>query len=239
MRRAPMKTPGRILPWIMVAVGLSILLAACVTVNRLDEFKLEDRTAAAVILSPPRAEVFTNFSFWIDPNDPNGSALRVGSGLIREAEAKKAQERMDKALEKVDLIEVIRVRTLEGGAEIMRCRTIRRTDKADLLFDIEIREYGIDARSGGAGLDFRMNVQMELLDTRERSTVWRRRIRQTTPLSPLVFGLGDAVGNVLTAVALSQLTEDQMARGFERLAENAADRIVSKLHRDFLRVRYR
>jgi ABC-type uncharacterized transport system auxiliary subunit len=234
-----MKILGRIVPRIMVTVGLTTLMAGCVTLNRLDEFQLEDRTAAAIILRPPRAEVFTNFSFWIDPNDPVGSALRVGSGLIREAEAKKAQERMDKALERVDLVEIIRVRTLEGGAEIIRCQTVDRTDQADLLFDIEIREYGIDARSGGAGLDFRINVQVELLDTRERATVWRRRIRESTPISPYVFGLDDAVGTVLTAVALSQLTEEQMAKGFERLAEDAATHIVSKLHKDFLKVRYR
>lgn len=60
--------------------------------------------------------------------------LRVGSGLIREAGAKKAQERMDKALERVDPVEIIRERTLEGGAEIMRCRVVDRTDKAGLGF---------------------------------------------------------------------------------------------------------
>lgn len=234
-----METLGRIVPRIMVTVSLTILLAGCVTLNRLDEFQLEDRTAAAVILRPPRAQVFTNFSFWIDPNDPVGSALRVGSGFIREAEAKKAQERMDKALESVDLAEIIQVRTLEGGAEIIHCQTVDRTDRADLLFDIEIREYGIDARSGGAGLDFHINVQVELLDTREKATVWRRRIRENKPISPYVFGLDDTVGTVLTAVALSQLTEEQMAKGFERLAEDAAVHIVSKLHKVFLKVRYR
>jgi hypothetical protein len=234
-----MNTPGRIVPRLMLTVGLTILIAGCVTLNRLDEFQLENRTAAAIILSPPRAEVFTSFSFWIDPDDPVGSALRVGSGLIKEAEARKAQERMDKALESVDLVEIVRERTLEGGAEIIRCRTTERIDRADLLFDIEIREYGIDARSGGAGLDFRMNVQVELLDTREKSTIWRRRISESTPISPSVFGLDDAVGNVLTAVALAQLSERQMAKGFERLAEEAADHIVSKLHKDFLKARYR
>jgi hypothetical protein len=234
-----MKIAGRIVARIMVAACLIIVLAGCVTLNRLDEFALEDRTAAAVILSPPPAQVFTNFSFWIDPNDPVGSAFRFGSGLIREAEAKKAQERMDKALERVDLVEIIRERTLEGGAEIIGCRAVDRTDRADLLFDLEIREYGIDAQSNVAGLNFRINVQVELLDTRERSTVWRRRIRERTPISPSVFGLDDAAGNVLTAVALSMLTEEQMTKGFERLAEEAADHIVSKLHQDFLKARYR
>ena len=215
------------------------LLAACVTLNRLDEFRFEDRTMAAIILSPPRAEVFTSSGYWIDSEDIVGTALRVGSSLIVEAEAEKAQERMDRALGMVDLAEIIRARTLQAGAEILRCRPTDNVDQADLLFDIEIREYGIDAQSGEAGLSFRMNVQVALLSTGDRSIVWRRRISENEPISPSVFGAGEAAGNVVSVVFLSQLTEEEMAEGFEALAREAGDRIASRLHEDFVKARYR
>ena len=210
----------------------------CVTINRLDKYELEGRSAAAIILSPPSAEVSSNFSFWVDPADPFGSALRIGTGIIGEAEARKAQKRMDKALKQVDFVEIVRLGILDGGAEIIRCRTTDRTKQADLLFDIEIREYGIQSQYGG-GLDFHINVQVGLLDTEESAIVWRRRINESSPISPSVFGLGESVGNVMTAVALSELSKDGMARGFERLAEDAANLVVSRLHKDFLKARYR
>lgn len=233
-----MKYIARVVLQVTAVISGAILLAACVTMNRLDEFRFEDRTVAAIILSPPRAEVFTISAFWIDTQDPVGSALRIGSGLIKEAEARMAQERMERALETVDLAEIIRARTLQAGAEVLRCRTIDDADQADFLFDIEIREYGIDAQSGEAGLSFRMNVQVVLFSTKERSMVWRRQIRENVPISPAVFGMGESAGNVMTVLVLSQLTEEKMAKGFENLAQEAGDCIASRLHKDFVKARY-
>ena len=161
----------RIVLWLLAVAGFVLGFTNCVTLNRFDEFRIEDRVAAAIVLSVPRPEVFTSFAFWIDPNDPIGSVARIGSGLIEDAAARKAQERMDRALEHLEFGEIIRSRTLQGGAEVLRCRPVDDPDRADLLFNIEIREYGIDAQSGQAGLDFRIDVQVELLDTKDRALV--------------------------------------------------------------------
>jgi hypothetical protein len=222
-----------------MAMALVISLTSCVTLNRLDEVDFEGRTAAAIVLSPPRAEVFSGYSVRVDPDDPVGSAIRVGSGLIREAEARKAQERMDRALERVDLAETIREKTLQGGAEALRCRPIADADRAELLFDIEIREYGIDIQPGQLGLSFRINIEVELRDRRAELLLWRRRIREVGPIMPSVFGLDEAVGNVVTAVILSRLSEQELAIGLGHLAEDAGNRIVSRLRRDFVDARYR
>jgi hypothetical protein len=237
--RRPMKSTVRITLGTAIVLALLVFLTSCVTLNRLNEVRLEGRTAAAIVLSPPRAEVSSGFSFWVDPDDPVGSAIRIGTGIIKDAEARRAQERMDRALELVDLAEIIRERTLQGGAEALGCRPIGDADRAEILFDIEIREYGIDIPAGQLGLNFTINIQVELRDREEDLLLWRRRIREVEPITPSVFGLDETVGNVVTAVILSRLSEQEMAQGLERLAEDAGGRIVSRLHRDFVDARYR
>ena len=102
---------------------------------------------------------------------------------------------------------------------------------------IEIRGYGIQAYS--SGLSFGIDLRIELVDRGDGDTVWRRRVSDTEKLTPELFGVSSAVGNVVTAVALSKLTEEEMVSGFGRLADGAAGHVIRRLEDDVLSARYR
>ena len=57
------------------------------------------------------------------------------------------------------------------------------------------------------------------------------------PASPAVFGLGQIIGNMVTATALSNMTPDELAAGFRELARETARVVARLLERDLARAR--
>jgi hypothetical protein len=110
-------------------------------------------------------------------------------------------------------------------------------ERADYILDIDIRNYGIEAYC--SGLSFEISLGLELVDRSRGEVIWRRSVHEEEPLTPELFGLGRALGNVVTTVVLSEVTEEQMADGFARLADRAAERAVRTLEDDYLATRYR
>ena len=55
------------------------------------------------------------------------------------------------------------------------------------------------------------------------------------PVTQEMFGLSNTAGNVITAVALSELTEQDMVDGFSYLSLYMADKIAERIHRDFIK----
>ena len=228
----------KIIHWVLF-VSFALALVGCSSVNHLRDYKFRDQTVAADMLTPPRPEVFTGSDVWIDANDPISSILRVGTTIAKEVEAAEAQERMDRALEQVDVPERIRERTLQRCAKVLKSNPIDESDQAEFLLDMEIRNYGIDAKSWTAGTYFKIDVLVQIIDNRTNALVWKRKIKERQPISAEIFGLGRAAENVISAVALSNLSEDEIATGFRHLADYTADRIAARLQKDLAKARRR
>ncbi|MCK4337968.1 MAG: hypothetical protein KAX11_08485, partial [Candidatus Aminicenantes bacterium] len=228
----------KIMNWTML-ITFSLTLVGCSSVNYLRNYKFRDHTVAADMLVPPRPQVFTDSFVGIDTSDPIGTALRVGTTIVKEIEAAEAQKRMDRALEKVNVPQRIKERMLQRCAKVLKSRPTDDTEHAEFLLDMEIRNYGIDAKSWTAGTDFKIDVLVQILDNQTSALVWRRRIKERQPISREIFGLGHAADNVISAVALSSLSEDEIATGFRHLADYTADRIAAKLQKDLVKARRR
>ena len=140
-------------------------------------------------------------------------------------------------MEGVDVPERIRGQVLESCSSYLHYQPIDEAKDADFLFDMYIKRYGIEAKSWSASVDFRIDVEVQLLDNERGVRVWKKRVKEHQPVTRAAFGFPTAAGDVFTAVSLSELTEEELARGFEHLADYAAGRITKKLKDNFVKAR--
>ena len=232
MRVSSTRTVG----WICLA-ALIAATAGCGSSNLLREYEFEDRDAAALMAFPPAPEVSTHTFMGLDAKDPIRSAIRIGTTIVKEVEAHRAEARLDSAMVGVDVPERIRVRTLERCSQYLRYRPVEDTKDAEFLFDMRIRQYGIDASSWGASVHFKMDIEVQLLDSRGGVRIWKTRVKEGIPVTEGIFGLGGSTGDVVTAVVLAKLSVEELTRGFEHLADFTADRVARKLQEDFAKAR--
>ena len=220
--------------WVWIGV-MAVAVIDCSS-NRLGEYTFKSHTAAAVMATPPRAQVFTD-SFYDTGGDLVSQAIRIGTTIAKGIEAAEAQRRLDAAMQRVDIPEQIRRRSLERCAAYLHFRPIPDTEDADFLFMMKISEYGIDAKSWDASVHFKIDVKVRLIDNEKSIEVWKKTIKERMPVSGSIFGLHDAAGDVMTAAALSELSEEQMVEGFRHLADYAADRVAERIQVDFVKAR--
>ena len=216
---------------VLTVIILSILIFACSS-NKLHEYDYDNYTAAAYMAIPPHPVVFTESWVGVDTSDPVGAIIKIGTTIAKDVEAGKAQEKMERAMKQVDVSEIIRQRTLAQCSKFMHYRPIRNEERADYVFDLEIRKYGIDANSWSSRTYFKIEAKVVLRHNKSGIQIWKKKIKEDRPISPAIFGLGSSADNVLTALALSKLTVEEIATGFEHLAKYTADRIANKLRDD-------
>ena len=99
---------------------------------------------------------------------------------------------------------------------------------------MKIKKYGIEAQSWDASVDFIMNLEVRLIDNIKHMEIWEKTINERTMITNSIFGLGDTFGNVITASALSELSEEEMITGFTHLADYAADHVAEKILEDYV-----
>lgn len=224
---------------VILAVCFLVLmtLTMCASLNKLQGYEFRDHTAAALLENPPPPEIFTDN--WTDVNldNPVEALIKIGTGIAKEVEVSKTRAKLDSAMDRVDIPEIIRTETLTGGSKFLHYQPIEEQEDAFYLFDMQMKRYGIDAASWSASVHFKMDVKVTLLDNERGVEIWKRNFHESFPVTNRIFGLHDAAGDILNAMALSQLSADQIATGLENLAVHTADRIVRKLREDFSNTR--
>jgi hypothetical protein len=218
------------------ALLAAAVLAGCSGTNRLREVDLRGRAVAVVAAIPPhpRVQAGDPAEAAVDPYDPVGSAIRVGTAAAKYHEARRAQARLDSAVARVDVADRIARRVLLDSAEQVGFDPVPSPDEADFLLDLRIHDYSLVADSFEGATFFALEGDVLLIDPYSGRTLWERSVREREVLDAALFGLPAAAGNVVTARALAQLTEAQMEAGLERLADYVAGRIVDRLRADYL-----
>jgi hypothetical protein len=233
-----MKRPSvrRFLVPVIGVAAAAMVLVSCATVNRLDTVRLDGARLAAVLAPPPPPSLDTWYHLGFDPHNPVGTVLRIGSNIVLAAEADKAADRMRDALDTVDVPEVVFEESTARCARALGADRVKQVRDADLLLDLEIERYGINAPSWGAAVSLELSVTARLYD-RSRRLVWRRQVSVSQRASPDVFGLPSPAETIFTAAMLARLTTEEMARGFEHLAHSTARFVGDRLERDLQRAR--
>jgi hypothetical protein len=214
-------------------------LAGCAPSNRLREVDLSGRGVAVLAAIPPspRVQAGDPGEAAVNPYDPIGTAARVATAAAKYREAREAQARLDSAAQKVDVADRIARQVLARSADLMGFVPVSRPAGADYHLDLQVADFALVADSRRGSTYFVIEGRVRLLDPRRGRVLWTRRLRDREVLDASIFGLPAAVGNVITARALSRLSEEEMARGLTRLADVAAERIVRRMSEDYSRTR--
>jgi hypothetical protein len=221
-------------------VGLAaaaVLLSSCVTVNRLDKYDFEASRLAVDMRTPPEPRLNVDYNVNIDSN-PAISALSVMSNLAKANQANRAREVMRVALMDVDVPEIIRSESFSACAASLNAEQVSTKRGADYILALSMEEWGIDARSPFSVVSLRIRLVVSLYPASGDELAWRREITVDQPADPEMFGIGNIIGNMVTATVLYNMTEEELARGFRELASRTAKRVAFELERDLDRARF-
>ncbi len=216
---------------VIILIGLYMIRCSS---NRLREYEFNETTVSAIMATPPRAQIFSDF-FYPGGEGLVGTAIRIGTGIVKGIQTHEAQERLDSAMTQVDIPEEIRKRTLEQSGKYLHFNPVEETENADFLMMMKIEKYGIEASSWDASVDFIIHLEVQLIDNVKHAEVWEKTIDEDMVITSSLFGLGDSFGDVITASALSELSEEEMVNGFTHLADYTADRMAEKIEKDFIK----
>ncbi len=222
---------------LFIAMVFMIILSQCCHMNKLQGYEFRDRTVAASLPYPTPPEIFADNWEDIDFSRPVEAVIGVGTSIAKEVELSKTRAKMDSAVQMVNIPDIIRAEILSRGAEFLHFDATSDSRNSDYLFNVEIRHYGIDAKSWSAGVHYKIDARITLLDNKRGKEIWRNCFDEKMTISRQIFGLPTAAGDIITAVALSQLTAEQIAKGLENLALYTSDRIIQKLQKDFYKKR--
>ncbi len=216
-------------------LATAALASGCGTSHRLGEVSLDGRRVAVTAAIPPapRVQAGSPLESGIDPYDPIGTAVRIGTAGAKRRAARRAQARLDSVVATVDVADRVARQALAGSARALGFGTAARPETADFVLDLRIADYALVADSFEGAVFFVLAGEARLLDARTGAPLWTAELSEREVVDRALFGLPVAVGNVITGRALSDLSAEEMATGLGRLADLAAERIVGRLVRDY------
>ncbi len=234
-----------VLQLIAIIILLASLFACSNAYKKLIPYTFRDKSIAAVVSGTPWGNVQTNSYFTISPTSGKSDGdkllntiVNIGTTVINSIEANKAQAKLDSAIKKVNVAEIIKTETLQQSSTLLHFNPIDDTKSADFLFSITINNYGISANSWASSVNFQMDVTLNIYDNATSALIWKTGVNESRPVSSSFFLTGStAAGNVLTALQMSQLTADQMAAGFQNMAQYTAHELAIKLQKDYAKSR--
>jgi hypothetical protein len=231
-----MKSTGKKAAFICLAAA--VFLSSCMTVNRLDKYEFGGSRLAVDMRTPPEPRLNVDYDLSMDPHSPVLNALRVMSNIAKASQAQKAREVMRDALMDVDVPQIIRTEAFTACAASLGAEQVSSRRQADYMLALHIEEWGIDARSPVSAVSLHIRLVASLYPVNGGELAWRREVTFDQPADPDMFGIGIVIGNMVTATVLSEMTQEDLVRGFKELASRTARRIAMDLERDLDRARF-
>lgn len=222
----------------------SLLLAGCMTVNHLGRYDFEGSRLAVDMRTPPEPRLRIDYDITLDSHNAVYSALSVMTNLAKANQAAQVRDTMRAALMEVDVPEIVRTQTFSACAQSLGARQAGSRRDSDYVLSIRIDEWGIEARSAVSAVSLRMKLVATLYPAAagrsptEEEMAWRREVTVDEPADPEMFGIGSIIGNMVTATVLSNMTEEDLVRGFRELGSLTARRVALILERDLDRARF-
>jgi ABC-type uncharacterized transport system auxiliary subunit len=217
---------------IFVPAAAVLFLSSCATMNRLDEFDLYGSRLAVVMRTPPAPRMNVDYDVFISSHNPVYSAISILTNIAKANQAYYAETVMRDALDGANVPRLIRDRSFSACASALNAEQASSRTDADYVLELDISEWGIDARGAWEPVSLRISLSARLYQTFTDENVWRRDFSVKQAASPEMFGLGRVVDDLVTTSVLSQLTQDELRTGFRELAANAARKVARSLESD-------
>ena len=213
------------------AATIPFLFAACTPAHRLGEFDFQGGRLAVVAEMPPSPILETGPFFVGDIDDPIGTVVSVGSRATREVAMRSAADALRRAAEDADPGAVLQGDLSRRASRHLGAEPWPSKPAADFLHEVYVREYGIEATDWDATAYFFIDTEVTLLDRVGGATIWRVDVQARDPVGPEVYR-GGAVRDVVTAAAIADLGEEEMALALERLCDFTATEVSARLRDD-------
>ena len=134
--------------YLIAGFVLAVILSSCAT-HQLEYYEF-DRSAIKIrVYVAPDARAQASYSVDIDPEDPIGTILSVGTSVAKASQVHQAQERMDEALRSLDIRDILENEMAYYFEDAFDARIVEDATRADFDLILEVTEYGIDASGGG------------------------------------------------------------------------------------------
>ena len=227
-----MTRPARIvlLPILLLVQG------ACASAGRIAEYDFRDRTVAVVAVIPPRPSVDTGGDVDLTGMSALGAVFKVGSSIYKESQAAGLRARLDSASVGMDLSDRIAGGVLERSARYLGANAVANSGEADFHIEIQVDEYGVNAREWEDGARFHIEARLLLLD-RDGREVWKGSVDEDEAVSRAWFAAGSTGADVVTGSALGELTVAELVHSLEAIADHAAFRLTEKLRQGIEKAR--
>jgi hypothetical protein len=213
-----------------------VLASACGGRHHLEQYNFSNRRVALVFLDEPSPELLHGW-FNVRPSENAvQTVFRAGASVAKEIEARKAIARFDSASRQVDFRDQLARRTLERASRYLGTRAVQSADSADFLLEIQMKGFGLDARSNNATYMF-TRAEAVLLDRRTGREIWHENVRGSDQMTPWVYGGGRIPSAGISAITLSTVSVAEFREALEQLTTFTSDLITNDLRRKLRDVR--
>jgi len=212
---------------------LLVAVAGCGRKHYLAEYQFSDKALALSFIEPPAPELLTGLYDLRVSRNPVTMAARVGGGVAKEIEARRAGARLDSAAARVDIPGRLAQRTLERTALYLGARPVQSPNEADFIIEIHMRRFGIDARSSHAAYLY-TRAEAVLLDRRTGREIWSVDIHGSDRMTPFVIGTRDIPSSIFTAATIHNISVAEFQAALDQLVVSSSNAITNQL-RDKLR----
>jgi hypothetical protein len=211
-----------------VAAALLLSAVACGGArHHLSEYTFAGRSLALVVLGTPAPGLITG-GYDLRSDDVVEVAMKAGSKVAKDVEARRARARMDSATARMRLTDSLAKRTLDRASRYLGLRPIGSSADADYLLEVHMRNYGLDARGSGAASLY-TNAEAVLLDRRTGREIWNVTVHGTDRLTPRIRGTGDAGGSIIAAGALHAMTVEDFQLALDQLMSLSSNVVADEL----------
>ena len=210
-----------------------VFATACGGRHHLDQYHFSNKRIALVYIEPPAPELLHGW-FDVRPSESTvQTVVRAGASVAKEIQARRASARFDSATVHVDFQARLAQRTLERASRYLGTRAVTTPDSADFVLEVQMRSFGIDARSNHATYLY-SRAEAVLLDRRTGREIWHRNVRGRDQLTAWVHGGGIVPSAGISAITLATVSVADFQEALEQLVNYTSNLITNEL-RDKLR----
>ena len=222
---------------ISVAALVALTGAGCGK-HYLNQYDFSQKTLALVFIEPPQPELLHGWYNVDVGNNAVSAVVSAGAKVAKEMEARRASARLDSAAKDVDVSTLLAERTLERVSRYLGTRIVSTADGADYVLELNMRSFGIDARSNRT-TSLYARAEAVVVDRRTGREIWSEDVRGSDQLTPYVIGTSTVPSAIFTAATLHRVTVAEFREALDQLITFTSDRVTNELREDLRDVRDR
>ena len=221
----------------LTLLSLMLFFTGCSTINHLEDYNIQGSAIAMDMMIPPEPTVNVDYGNVDFSGDPLLAAVQLGTNVVKSGEANKAEAKLKRALDGLYIPEYAAELTFDRIVKMLDGRMVNRFSEADIILEIDINDYGIEAYSYGGEVSMFFSMTARFYHIADNEIIWQRRINVEREITPGFFGFDQIVGNVVTIASLNNLEEEELAEGFQAMTHEIMQETVNDLRSDLRKAR--